>query len=209
MKHFIVMLFTALDNATGGVIVPELTFLEKLSAQLAEQWAEMLTHPVGSKEAMKANLAVYNTNKLIDAENAKIAAREREQAAIDARNAKIAKLHKLLDSHNENNKFQASKATADEKAAHYDAYKLLLIEMENIVAGAIPTVKAATTSVDKQEGDGTKGATGKAIIDLFLANRADGLSDTDNVKAIIAKGYSRGTTGAVVLAWQRANGEKA
>jgi len=52
-----------------------------------------------------------------------------------------------------------------------------------------------------------KAGTGAEIVDLYKQMKARGVSTTQATKDIIAKGYSRGTTGAVILAYRRSIGD--
>jgi hypothetical protein len=84
----------------------------------------------------------------------------------------------------------------------------LVESIKNDLIAKLPAPRTVVANGDKPAATGTKGQKTAEIRAMFDANRAAGMNDTDNVKAIIASGQSRGTTGAVVLAYQRELGEK-
>ena len=134
----------------------------------------------------KANIAA----KLKEAQDAKLAVVTNFEAAV------------LADA-----KVQAGKGTADEKAASADGLTALRTELQNMVLGTV----AKPAGAPKAEGaaTGTKGAKSAEIVALHVANLAAGMTPTESKKAIEAAGHSRGTTGAVVLAWEKEQGLKA
>lgn len=180
--------------------------LTQLEAEKKQLVANMLKCEPDTPEMEAAMEAVYKQNGLIKAEIAEI--RKAEQAAkiAEARNAKLAVIAKY-DEARDALRSLPKNAKEDERAAATDAFNAAKTALENLVIGSAGSTKAATVPGDKKQ-PGEKGATSRRIIEKFLANRTAGMNDTDNVKAIIASGESRGTTGAVVLAWQRENGEK-
>ena len=133
----------------------------------------------------KANIAA----KLKEAQDAKLAVVTNFEAAV------------LADA-----KVQAGKGTTDEKAASADSLTKLRTELQNMVLGTVAKVAGA----DKTAGaaTGTKGAKSAEIVALHVANLAAGMTATESKKAIEAAGHSRGTTGAVVLAWEKEQGIK-
>jgi hypothetical protein len=90
-------------------------------------------------------------------------------------------------------------AALDALNAAYDAVKTELL-------ARYATSKPATA---KTEGStSTKGSTGAAIIALHEVNLASGMTPAESKKAIESSGHARGTTGAVVLAWEKLQGIK-
>lgn len=175
--------------------------LTELRKQLESQWAEMAKHKPASKEAMDAMLDVYKTQKLIDGEIATIKKQEQDAIVAEQRNARV----KMADDLIEAAKLSAT-SKGDAKKAADDKLAELRESVVNELLVKFAPRSATTAQSDKTPGE--KGATAARILEKFHANRAAGMSDTDNKKAIVESGESRGTTGAVILAWQRENGEK-
>lgn len=72
--------------------------------------------------------------------------------------------------------------------------------------GGVP--RAAKVAHEGDKPAGSKGSTGAAIVELHIANLAAGMTAAESKAAIVAGGHSRGTTGAVVLAWEKEQGLK-
>lgn len=201
---------TASMTAVTAPREPKSENLTKLQAELAAKWSHMVAQTPGSKEALDANLDVYKQQKLIDGEIATIRKGWADEELAVKRNERV----KLLDNYIElvitDRAIQADKkadiATKDAatKEAN-DAREVLVNQLLSKFAAAAPAKTAANGTTTTA---GPKGAKTAEIRAAFDANRAAGMGDTDNVKAIIASGHSRGTTGAVVLAYQRELGEK-
>lgn len=182
---------------------------EKLTALQAEKKilvAAMLACTPDTPEMEAAMEAVYKQNGLIKAEIGEIKKAEHAVKVAEARNAKLA-LIVNYDAARDALKALPKSAKDDERNAATDAFNAAKTALENAVIGSVGSLKADPADGEKKK-PGEKGATSKRIVEKFLANRAAGMNDTENVKAIIESGESRGTTGAVVLAWQRENGEK-
>jgi len=182
---------------------------EKLTALQAEKKtlvAAMLACTPDTPEMEAAMEAVYKQNGLIKAEIGEIKKAEHAVKVAEARNAKLA-LIANYDAARDALKALPKSAKDDERNAATDAFNAAKTALENAVIGSVGSLKADPADGQKKQ-PGEKGATSKRIVEKFLANRAAGMNDTENVKAIIASGESRGTTGSVVLAWQRENGEK-
>jgi len=101
----------------------------------------------------------------------------------------------------------AIKAGAAGKQESTDKLAVLRTELQNMVLGTV--AKSATVAGEVKSGAGTKGAKSAEIVALHVANLASGMTPTESKKAIEAAGHSRGTTGAVVLAWEKETGLKA
>ena len=185
--------------------------LTALQAEGAEIWAKLTTCQYGSKEALEANIAMAKNNQAQQNEIAALKKAEQDEILAAKRNERVALVDKLLECHTAYNMVNADKkASAEDKNAAADAFNAA---REVVVNEVLAKYAASKPSKPATEGvaptGGSRGKTGEEIRSLFIANRQTGMSDTDNVKAIIAAGYSRGTTGAVVLAYQREIGEKA
>lgn len=192
-------------EATGGQIVkpaPTSEKLEQLRAELKTLKLAAKSAASDSPEEEDAMLAVWKQNQLIKAEVANIekAAKEAEVEAKRQKQIELRINYKAAVLANDGKKATAETAEAEKLAQ--DALDNQLLAR---FSSAAPAKKAADGT---QKEVGERGATAKRITEMFLANRAAGMNDTDNKKAIVAAGESRGTTGAVVLAWQQANGEK-
>lgn len=163
---------------------PQSEKLTALKAELNDKWAKMVKLPAGSKEALDANLDVYKQQKLIDAEIANIRKAEADLKVAELRNARVA----MMDNYD--------KATGDDKAKLREA---IVNELLAKYAHSTP----AKVATDGSTG-GSKGATSAAIKEILLSEIAGGATVTDAKKAAEAKGYSRGTTGAVATAMIKA-----
>lgn len=152
------------------------------------------------------NLEIFGLTNDEKTEIANIKKAAAEAKSAEARNAKIAVVDNLIAAAIASHVAQADKKlTMDEKNAANDTMHKFRETVVNQILGSKPTVANPGGS---EKSTATKGETGKKIVEAFLANRASGMTDTENVKAIITSGFSRGTTGAVVLAYQREIGEK-
>lgn len=208
---------TTTDNVAAPAIVAapakvyESDKLTALKAQQKEQWskARAFEDPT-DPAALAANLDLFKTNKLIEDEIKALKTAEAEAAAAEIKNARLRLVDELLAAYDADKVAAADKKLSiDEKNAVNATFKAAKDVVTTELMRALGTRAAApkaTTGDAKPTGE--RGATGQAIIALWLANRAAGMNDTDNRKAIIEAGHSRGTTGAVTLAWQKENGEK-
>jgi hypothetical protein len=160
-----------------------------------------------SKEYLDAQLEVFRINKLIDAEKARIAKEQKDAELAEKRNARVGMADGLITAVLAAVGFDAATLTDDQRAAFAGQREVVVNELLAKYATSAPA-KAAATGDNKSGGGAGRGAIAAEIREMFIKNRAAGMSDTDNVKAIIATGKSRGTTGAVVLAYQREIGEK-
>lgn len=112
-----------------------------------------------------------------------------------------------------NEEFKRGNQTIEQANAANDQYKahktFIQEELAKHVIGGKQVVVRNTLNIPAgMTGEQlSKGQKGSEIVELFKANRLAGMNDTENVKAIIEAGHSRGTTGAVVLAYRREIGE--
>lgn len=213
MKRIMFFLSADAQNVTGTTAAtkPEPVYesqkLTELQNELAENFAKTSGLKVGEKAWSDAMLLVYKTQKLIDAEIAAIKKSMADAALAEQRNKRIALVTDFETAAIANAILQADKkASEDDKKASNDKLAALRETLQNEVLGSL-RVQTVKPSTDKPAGQ-AKGATTERIRAAFIANRNAGMNDTENVKAIIASGESRGTTGAVVLAYQREIGEK-
>lgn len=194
-RLFLAIMFRMAVEGNGGnggtPVEPTSEKLDALMAELAELADVPEQHTKLSKEWHDANMAIGKKYVEIEAEKANIRKAEAAAKLAEARNAKLALIGAFKDA-----------IGTDGEQAAYDA-----LANELLSKSATPAKKAADTDGTAKPA-GERGATSKRIRERFIANRAAGMSDTDNVKEIIASGESRGTTGAVVLAYQREIGEK-
>lgn len=193
---------TAAQTAT--VAEPQSEKLTALNQELSDKWALMLTFKPGTKEARDANLEVYKVQKNIDAEIANIKQAENQKVLDEQRNQRVAMYDESIVS------FGRAAGLSEEQIAEAqknESYKALRENCVNALLAKYAASKPTGTIGGNGQTSAPKGATSKAIIEMWEKNRAAGMSDTDNVKDIIASGQSRGTTGAVTLAWRREHGE--
>lgn len=155
---------------------------------------------------LKINLDLFALQNDEKAEIASLKKAESEAKVQEARNAKT----KLVDDFGaaaiEN--YIASndkKLSIDDKNAKNDTFHKLRENVVNAVLGSKPV----TASTGTATATGTKGETGTKIRDRYIALKAEGKTNTEAEKAIVAEGFSRGTTGAVCLAYRREIGEVA
>lgn len=95
---------------------------------------------------------------------------------------------------------EADIAAANDAKAAFDAAAK---EVTDVLAGKRPNVTlhvAGNVTGEKLENAQRKTGVGKEIVDLYISGKT--------AKEIIAMGYSRGTTGAVILAYEREKGLK-
>lgn len=218
MKRTIIFLLAAAATEAGASVqnavlptLPTSAKLTELQTLLSTQGESLKTLPVMSKEWNDAMLEIYKTNKLIDAEIAGIKRAENEAKIAELRNNRIAfvtnyKAAVIADFLVQNDK------KADEAAKLASGENLLKLE-EGLKTELLKTVPGSTPAKTAAAGDkpaGEKGATAKRIRGYFDEIRAGNPSatQTEIVKDIIARGESRGTTGAVVLAYMQELGEK-
>lgn len=162
-------------------------------------------------EQQSAMLETFKIQKEIDAEIANIKTQERQAELEKQRNARIELVTNLETTLTAKLKVDAEKKSSDEERnAANDAYlaarEIVTNELLARYATSKPAAKTAGDASDKPAGE--RGKTGAEIIALHTANLAAGMSPADSKAAIVASGFSRGTTGAVVLAWEREQGLK-
>jgi hypothetical protein len=133
-------------------------------------------------------------------------------AAIEARNAEIAKVQTLLDAHDANKAAQADKK-ADEptKLAAKEAFDAARLAVENrMLPVHVSTPKAAKTADGTPKAAGTSGPSiseqVKTIAREMFANNATGAAV--RAECIKVRGFNDGTANAAIVAVERELGLK-
>lgn len=169
--------------------------LATLKTDYKSAWSKMAAAEPGTPEGETAAAEVWKIKGLIKAAEQAIENEANAAKLAEARNQRVAM-------------FDNAVAAALSAGTDSEAFKGLREAVVNELLAKFGTATKATTTASTSASTGERGATGKRIREAFIANRAAGMNDTDNAKAIIASGESRGTTGAVILAYQREIGEK-
>lgn len=198
----------AADKKAAEPTSAKLTEIQsRIDAKLAE-----IDNAKDRKAKLLLNTELFKITNEETAEVANIRKAEQDQILADQRNLR-AKLYydardlifEALRINNDPN------ATLEQKQAASEAEKTAGEKVVNELLKAFKPVASKTATNGQPtngNGNGERGAVAKRIIAKFLENRAAGMDDTENKKAIQATGESRGTTGAVVLAYQIEIGEK-
>lgn len=196
----------AANAAQSLPAAPPLTS-EKLTGLIADQKAavEKMDAEKDFDKKLELNMELFKIGEAIKTEKAAIQKANVAAAVKEAQDKKLAFVINFEAAVLADAKVQAGKGTADEKTASSDALTAQRTELQNIVLG---TTKIATVAKVSNSAAGTKGAKGAEIIALHTANLAAGMTPTESKKAIVDGGHSRGTTGAVVLAWEKEQGAK-
>lgn len=169
--------------------------LDELKAESAAIWAKMATATEAERDELIT--AAYKNKQAQAVEIDSLKAAERNAELEAKKNARLALLPSLLALYD---KAKVKSATDEDKAAYQTAFDAL----QNELLGAY---KGGTPSKPKEGGTSKATGTGPAIIAMFEANREAGMTDSEAEKAITStvnpitgEPYSRGTTGAVLLA---------
>lgn len=192
-------------NATPAPVVKVYSSekLTELTAKRAELLAQIRNEQDEDK-AFELNQELFGIGQQMKAETARLKAEEAKAEIEAKRTAKIAELTKLVDLAIANDKVASDKkATEEDKAAA----KLSFDEQFNVIANQILGSVPKAPSAPKTEGT-AKSGTSAEIVEKHQANLAAGMNATDSKKALVEQGFSRGTVGAAVLAWEKANGIK-
>jgi hypothetical protein len=178
--------------------------LTELKGKRAELMAAIRTEQDDDK-AFELNQELFGIGQQMKAEVARLKAEEAKAENEAKRAAKIAELSKLVNLGIVNDKVAADKkATEEDKAAAKLAYDTQFDIIANQILGSLPKAPSAP----KAEGGPAKSGTSAEIVEKHQANLAAGMNATDSKKALVEQGFSRGTVGAAVLAWEKANGIK-
>lgn len=157
-------------------------------------------------KAFELNQELFGIGQQMKAEVARLKAEEARAEAEAKRAAKIGELTKLVDLAIANDKVASDKkATEEDKAAAKLALDAQFDVIANQILGSVPKVAAVKSA---GTGEGGKKGTSAEIVEKHQANLAAGMTSTDSKKALVEAGYSRGTVGAAVLAWEKEQGIK-
>lgn len=179
--------------------------LDDLNGKLAEQKNVIKQHILSGGElddepVLKANLEIVRLNNLIKAETTKRERDAKEREIAEKRNERVKLADDLIAA--------AQSGDADALAA---AREIVVTELLAKFASSTPAKK----TTDGEKASSERGATSREIIENYKTLTGEGMSATDAIKTIIngdeargIKPHSRGTTGAVVLQYQRSIGEK-
>lgn len=180
--------------------------LTDLNTKLAEQKNIIKQHILNGGElddepVLKANLEIIRLNNLIKSETTKRQNEAKQRELAEKRNERVKLADDLITAVRNGNE--------DEITAKRE---IVVNELLTKYAGSTPAKKA---DGDKTASPGERGAIGREIQQHYAALRQEGIEPATAIKMIIdgdegrgIKPHSRGTTGAEVLKWQRANGEK-
>lgn len=214
------------DETTGDNAQVELTS-EKL-IEIRKEIDEAFDAMEGEKDRFKKLGLISKITDLQDAEKAEINAIKRAKADQELqakRNERIALVDKMLELYDD---FKGYKSVFDtmpevEKEGEpgvmvkpqdaqskldglYHEYKNVRETIENELLARVGIKVTANNGTPAVQNSEPKGEIGKKIQELYAANRALGMRDADNVKAIIAAGFSRGTTGTEAKKYRDAHG---
>ena len=187
--------------------------LDVLKSTLTEKQTELASGKIlpGTSEFTEAMLVQFQLMNEIKAEEANIAKTIKEQEIALKRNERIAMVDDMLAAYADVlaiNAATPSGENMEEKNAIYAKFKALREPIDNEMLVRIPHTTPSKKAVDGLAPKTDGGEKGKAIIAYLLEQRALGITDTEIKKQLVANGHAVGTVGAVVLAYQRANGEK-
>lgn len=201
--------------AAPVAIVPRETLtspkLEELKSKQLELQTEVVSgkFAAGSTEFVDVMVEMFKIGTDIKTEEANIARIAKEAEIANKRNERIALVDAMLEAYAAVIAINATDASIDDKNLVYAKFKELRAPIDNEMLLRIPSGIASKKAVDGLAPKTTDGGEkGKAIIAYFLEQRANGVPDTQIKKELVANGHAVGTVGAVILAWQRQNGEK-
>ena len=178
--------------------------LTELTGKRAELMAAIRTEEDDDK-AFELNQELFGIGQQMKAEVARLKAEEAKAENEAKRTAKIAELTKLVELGILKDKVAVDKkASEEDKAAVKLAYDTHFDIIANQILGSVPKLPSAP----KAEGGPAKSGTSAEIVEKHQANLAAGMNATESKKALVEQGFSRGTVGAAVLAWEKANNLK-
>lgn len=185
--------------------------LTALQAELLEKQTLVASGTVapGTEQFTDIMLQMFNLGNGIKTEKAEIEKVLREADIAKKRNERLGLIDAMLEAHLSYEAVRLdANATMETKNIAYAAYKEARNPIDNEMLIRIPSGIASKKAVDGLAPKTDGGEKGKAIISYFLEQRAVGVTDTNIKKDLVASGHAVGTVGAVILQWQRANGEK-
>lgn len=177
--------------------------LTALNVKLSAAKKAAISAPEDTKEQDEAFMEVYKVKEEIKVEIANIRKTEAE-AAQKERNAGIVKLY----DDSEAAAIEVFKSigndalTLDEKNAISDNAKKLREIVVNKLLGQAPKGATAGTA----NSGGGSGETTKKILALITENRAKGMNDADNKKAVADAGFAVGTIWGILDKFKKENG---
>lgn len=184
---------------------PKSEKLTALRADLLATKTAVKSLAADSPEEDAAFTKIYKLGEDIKAEIAEIgkqkaAAEQKEREAVV-----IAEFDAAVQASKDSDKVAASDASAEDKNAAYAHAQSLRETICNKLLGKAKPVSGGTGTASK----GTAGQTTKEILDLITANRAAGMNDADNKKAVANAGYAVGTIWGILDKFKKENGAKA
>lgn len=215
MKHSFIGAFTfapatiETGNATVATPPPAKVYssdkLTELKNAKKEAWEKFQKQEFDTPAWHEAQLDVYKIGKQIDGEIALLKKAELDAEIAEKRNVRIA----LVDNYDTAVLALSGlpkNATQEAKDAATTAVKAAreIIVNELLARYATSKPATATNGTPTNATAGGRGATGEEIKSKLLAYIAAGKTNTDAVKSVIAEGFSRGTTGAVMTAMKKA-----
>lgn len=204
MKHLLRIFYSAVAAGGAAATATPLTSdkLEQLKKDLASSYTAERSAEIGSKEFLDARMASLKAESAVKAEEANLKAEDSAAKLAVLRNERVGKLNDYKSAVLVAHAVHADKkSSVDEKNAASDAEKALFDAIANELLGKYATVKPAKLAKDgTAKAAGTKGSTSMAIREKLLENQSAGMSYTENIKAVIAEGFTRGTTGTVATA---------
>ena len=183
--------------------------LELLKKQHADKFASLQVLVYDTPEQAAAMTDLFKLGNDINAEIANVKKAEVAAKAAELRTERLANLEDYKNAvllHFTAIQKPANKRTPEEVEAiklHSDNEKSAYDNLANMILGSVPKQHVATVAKDGVP----KESKGIAIRDMYIANKAAGMTNTQAEKAIVELGYSRGTTGAVCLAYRKEIGE--
>lgn len=161
----------------------------------------MATHKIGTKEWLDGNLEVYKLQQAIKVQIANEAKEAKEKEVAEKRNARVALVDVLIESHLATLKAEKDKALSiEEKNVIYDNFKKV---RENVVNELLAKYATSTPSA-RVDGGAPKGEKSEAIRKILNDETAAGKTMAEAKKTAEAAGYTRGTVGTIATEMQKA-----
>lgn len=187
--------------------------LTELNAKLAEQRTAVRNAAAGTKDEDDAEMAVWSTRKLIEAEVASLKQQERDRELAETRAKLKQPLDDLLAAHKDNLASIGNESmTIEQKNAINDGFVKLYDQIANVLMGgarkSAPVVKL--TEEGKPASNGTaKGSITATIRTLIAPMYASGKTGAEVRKEIIHNhGFNDGTANAAIKKYEEEIGLK-
>lgn len=198
------------SQKTQVLPIPEKVYtndkIEALRKSYAEKFASMATL-TDHKQQQAAMLETFKINSEIESEIKTLKTTEIAAATEAAKQARLTLLTDVLAAQLVLAQLPKNANEADKNSAT-DKFNSAKTAIEDVLLSKFAHVKKAANVTEGDKPAGNKGATGAEIVSLHVANLAGGMTPAESKAAIVTGGHSRGTTGAVVLAWEREQGLK-